>query len=370
MMRRRRQAVLSGVVLVLLVAAPARAASEWDYGPPEETTEESCVGIINPAIDDYQINLQVRAGMLVDPQAPPKVGEVFYGAVWIGQAGGCYPDHVQPEALPPIGVELAVSAEHPVRCFSRVPASGPVSEIPPSGGCPQRPGPGRYGGLGLTPFDDRDRTWTLDPNELFMIEFPLRSSRPLTGLPGGPTCPDRTAKRGACPPDTAGDFLQTPVKVYDDGFAPTLDGAIGLVVQGPAGGGGGQPTPGAPGPTTPGAADPGMAGAGTPGAATPGATRVKAPKSMRLRSALAGVRFSVTIPAAGTRVTATLSAAGKRVAVVRRRAARAGELQVLMKPTRTGARALRQARSARLRVTLRPPGKPPATEVLTIALRR
>ena len=166
--------------------------------------------------------------------------------------------------------------------------------------------------------------WRLDPQEILLIEFPLRSSRPLTGLPGGPTCPERAARTGPCPADAAGDFLQAPIKVIDNGTSPTLTPAIGLFAvraQGGAGGGPGNPTPGPEAENAPAArllSVPGRARAG------------------------AGVRITVRVPRDGATVSAVLRARGVKgvLAKLRRRGVRAGRLALRLQPKRQARRAL------------------------------
>jgi len=348
-------AALAVAALLALAAAPAQAAPQWVYGLSLESKELSCYSHANPGTNLYETNVMTRAGILVDPQSPPRVGDVFYAAVQIGQVAGCYEDSVRPEAIPPLGVELAASAATPVRCHY-TPWGGTLTPIPPPD-CPSAPGTGLFGGLALTPRGDPTTVWQLAPRELFVIEFPLRASRPLTSLLGGPSCPARADRRGPCPRESAGDFLQVAVRVADNGASPTLTPAIGLAVQPAAGGdapaGGAGPPVAAP----------------RPEAAAQLAVRV--PRSLRLRRALRGIPITVTVPANDARVVVTLTARGRRIAVHRRSGVRAGRLHVRLRPTRRAARRLRRARgvTATLRVTVHARGRPAAVATSRIRLR-
>jgi hypothetical protein len=336
----------------LLLAAPAQAAPDWELGLPEETTEESCFSLANPDLVIYETNVSARAGMLIDKQSLPRVGDVFYGAVWIGQVRGCFQDSVAPEVLPPAGVELAVSGQNPVRCHY-TPPGGAQTPISPAEGCPQNPGPGNYGGSSLAPNGDRANVWQLGEGEIFMIEFPLRASRPLTGLPGGPSCPQRAQRTGACPREAAGDFLQTPIKVLDNGFSPVLTPALGLFA---VGGGAGAPD----------------------GAPAPGGKLIAAPRSVRIRRALRGIRITVSVASDGSTVKAVLRARGLRgvrgglIASAVRTRANAGALRLRLKPTRAAARALRGKRKVRatLRVTVKPRSGATQSATARMTLRR
>jgi hypothetical protein len=341
-------------------AAPAASAPNWNYGLPEETQEQTCASIgAGPLVGTQtEVGTSTRAGQLVDAQDIPKVGEVFYGGVMIAAVGGCAAKNVIPEIVPPLGVDVAASAATPVRCHYTLP-DGSDTQI--TEGCPQSPQPGTHGGFSLAPGGTPTNAWTgigkipgtpdlARPQlEILYLEVPLRASRPLTGLPGGPTCASRAIQAGPCRREDAGDFLQAAVQVFSTGDAPTLAPAVGLVVE--AGGG----------------------GDGTATTTGPGARLLTAPASLRIRSALRGVPITVTVPANGTRVTATLSALRLgRIASTRRTRARAGRLRLRLRPTRSAARRLRRsaALTATLRVTVRAPGARALTATARIRLRR
>ena len=347
-------------------ATSASAAAEWDYGLPEYDYEQTCQSIGGGGGYYEEVGTSTRTGMLVDGQDLPRVGEVFYGGVMIAAVGGCSAKSVIPEVVPPLGVELAVSAANPVRCHYTLP-DGSDTQIVDS--CPQSPQPGTQGGLSLAPGGNPNNAWvgigkipgtpdlTRPQLEILYIEFPLRASRPLTGLPGGPSCAARALQTGPCPRASAGDFLQVATQVFALGGAPTLASAIGLVVA-PAGGGGGGgvPTPVAPG-----------------GSANDSTSLLTAPRSLRIRSAVKGIPFTVVVPVGGAQVTATLSTPRiGRIASTRRSGVGAGELRLRLKPTRAAARKLRRTRAtvATLRVRISFPGRPAAVESARIRLRR
>jgi hypothetical protein len=349
--------LLTGAAIASAATASAAAAPDWNLGLPEELLEQTCTSIGAGGLVGYQTELgtSVRAGMLVDPQAIPEVGDVFYGGVTMSAVGGCSSKAFAPEAILPLGVELAVSAAHPVRCHYTLPDG---SDTPITDGCPQSPQRGPYGGLMLTPRGDPGNVWadvgripgsdalSRPQLETLYVEFPLRASRPLLPLPGGPGCAERAARTAPCARDAAGDFLQVAVRVIALGGTPTLIPAIGLAVE-PGGGG--------------------------PGAGTGGGRLLTAPRALGMRRALRGIAITVTAPAARTRVTATLSVPGLgRVALARRTAARAGRLRLRLKPTARSARRLRRrpAVTARVKVTVRAPGGRARTATARIRLRR
>ena len=342
-------AVTAGIAA--FAAQPAPAAPEWNDGLPEDHFTQTCESIGGVGGYREEHSSQVRTGTFVDAQNIPKVGEVFYARVAMAAVGGCGEKSFIPEVVPPLGVEVSISAANPVRCHYTLPDGSDTA----LGGCPQTLQPGPHGGLSLAPGGNPNNAWTgvgripgtpalTRPQvEIVYIEFPLRASRRLTGLPGGPTCAARTARTGPCKRDAAGDFLQVAVTVYDVSI-PVLTAAIGLVV---GAGGGGAP-----------------AGSGS---------LVIVARSMRLRSALKGIPLAVMVPADGARVAATLTAKGfGRISAVERNGVKAGRLRLRMNPTRLAARKLRRASAvtASLRVSVKVPGRAATVETIRIRLRR
>jgi hypothetical protein len=344
-MRDHRKAVCAVAMgFAAFAAQPAAAAPEWNDGLPEDHFTQTCESIGGVGGYREEHSSQVRAGTLVDPQKIPKVGEVFYARVAMAAVGGCTDKSFIPEVVPPLGVEVAISAANPVRCHYTLPDGSDTA----LDGCPQTLAPGPHGGLSLAPGGNPNNAWTgvgkipgtpalTRPRvEIVYIEFPLRASRRLAGLPGGPTCAERSARTGPCRRDAAGDFLQVAVTVYDVSV-PVLTPAIGLVV-----------------------------GAGR-------GSLVTVARSMRLRSAVKGIPLAVMVPGDGARVAATLTAKGfGRISAVKRNGVKAGSLRLRMKPTRLAARKLRRASAvtASLRVSVKLPGQAATVETIRIRLRR
>ena len=370
-MRNHRLRVAAMLAVTSAIGAgatdPAFAAAGWDYGLPEQDLEQTCQSIGGGGGYFEEVGTSTRTGMHVDRQAVPRVGEVFYGGVMIAAVGGCSDKSVIPEVVPPLGVELAISPAHPVRCHYTLP-DGSDTQIVDS--CPQSPQPGTQGGLSLAPGGDPSNAWvgigkipgtpalSRPRLEILYIEFPLRAARPLHGLPGGPSCAAHTLHTGPCPRASAGDFLQVATQVFALGDAPVLASAIGLVVApaGAATGGGGASAP-----------------VSTGGSGHDRTSLLTAPRSLRIRRALKGIPFTVSVLAGGARVTATLSARRiGRIASTRRLGVPAGALQLRLKPTRAAARKLRRRRAtvAILRVRISIPGRPAAVESARIRLRR
>ena len=239
-MRDHRRAVAAFTVAAGLAAfaRPAAAAPAWNDGLPEDHFTQTCESIGGVGGYREEHSSQVRTGTFVDAQSIPRVGEVFYARVTMAAVGGCGDKSFIPEVVAPLGVEVAISAANPVRCHYTLPDGSDTA----LGGCPQRLQTGPHGGLSLAPDGNPNNAWTgvgkipgtpalTRPQvEIVYIEFPLRASRPMRGLPGGPTCTARTLRTGPCNRDAAGDFLQVAVTVYDVSI-PVLTPAIGLVVS-------------------------------------------------------------------------------------------------------------------------------------------
>ena len=132
--------------------------------------------------------IQANAELQADPEALPRVGEVFYVRSVIARIGdGCGIDmlgHV--EIVPPPGVTTAISAQHPVRCEWMDITTGALS---PAGGCPQEAQEAVYGpGFDqLTPGGSTPTyPWRIAYQQALVIEVPLRSNRGLQGT--SPSC--------------------------------------------------------------------------------------------------------------------------------------------------------------------------------------
>jgi hypothetical protein len=362
--RRSRAFWLAVVMAALLASAsPAVAAPEWTTGVAEQAR-------INCPVTGPQLYIYARVDFQADPQAIPKVGEVFYARLVVGDVSRCFNSLVGVEVVPPVGVELAVSAQAPIRCSYEVGQSDRPVPLTPAQGCGQQPGDGFVYGPRRLIGPGENGVWPLfgPGRDILVVEFPLRSSRPLRGSLVLP-CPRRQGEV-ACRPDLAGDNLQVLVLPSPTAASGTwLAPFIGLVVEpAPTAAAPGAPAP-APAPTT----------TPTGGPAPQAATRlVRAPRSLRIARALRGIPVSVQVPADGATVRATLSARGLRgiragrIATVTRRNVRAGRLDLRLRPSRAAARALRRTRRATLtlRISVSSAGAPARTSTARIALRR
>jgi len=353
---RRRSALLlaAAALTAIAVVHPARAQEPFDPGVLESSYVNGCPILGQPGI--LTRGIDARA-VLPNRATPPAVGEVFRAAAVIDGVGDpCMSQAVLVEVVPPAGVELAISPQEPLRCL-RIDAPG-QPEVPQAG-CPQAPGPGSFGTL-LAQTTRADGLWEVPLGGRIVLEFPLRASRPLTGLAGGgPSCgriPASPANRGGsfpCPPALAGDALQVAVRVVDGQGSPWLVPHNFLTVRA----GAGQAPPTAP--------------------AQAGVLRT-APRRVRIARALRGIPITVVVPEAASSVVAELrakrlgGARRMRLARVTRRNVRAGELKLRLRPTGRARRALRRARSvtATLSVTVRPRSGAARTASATIRLRR
>jgi len=358
----RTLSVIAIVLLAaLLAAAPAQAALQWHTGTSESSVVLNCNFAQEPGI-------QANAEFQSDPQAIPGVGDVFYARSVIARIGdGCGIDmlgHV--EIVPPPGVTTAISGQHPVRCQWLDIATGALS---PAGGCPQEAQEAVYGpGFDqLTPGGSTPTyPWRIAYRQALVIEVPLRSNRGLQGT--SPTC---SRWEGAPPCTTlsqSGDTLQFTVRMLDAWSSAWLSPYVPLFVQG-AGGASGGKAPGAGG----------GGGAGKVG------LLASAPRSLNLKQLLRGVRVTVNVATAGSTIRAQLTATGLRaarsasiarttvIARATRRKAKAGTLQLRLKPTRKAARALRRTKRSlklRLKVRVTPPAGKSQTATTPITVRR
>ena len=358
----RRIASLLVLLAALLLAAPANAALQWHTGTSESSYVLNCAFGQEPGI-------QANAEFQSDPQAVPTVGQVFYVRSVIARIGdGCGIDmlgHV--EIVPPPGVTTAISAQHPVRCEWMDITTGALS---PAGGCPQEAQEAVYGpGFDqLTPGGSTPTyPWRIAYQQALVIEVPLRSNRGLQG-----TSPSCSRWEGAPPctlPSQSGDTLQFTIRMLDAWSSAWLSPYVPLFVDGAA-------SPGAKAP-----------GAGTPGGGPGGKAGLlaSAPRSLKLKQLLRGLRVTVNVPTAGSTVTAQLTAAGLRavrsasiakvtvIARATRRKAKAGSLRLRLKPTRKAARALRRTKRAlklKLKVRVAPPAGKAQIATTRITVRR
>jgi len=358
----RRLIAFTALLVALLGAAPAEAALQWHSGTSESSYVLDCNFSQQPGI-------QANAEFQSDPQAIPRVGEVFYVRSVIARIGdGCGIDmlgHV--EIVPPAGVTTATSAQHPVRCQWLDITTGALS---PAGGCPQEAQEAVYGpGFDqLTPGGSTPTyPWRIAYQQALVIEIPLRSNRGLQGT--SPTC-SRFEGAPPCTPSQSGDTLQFTIRMLDAWSSAWLSPYVPLFVQGAA-----SPGAKAPGAGTPG----GGGGAGKAG------LLASAPRSLKLKQLLRGLPVTVNVATADSNVTAQLTASGLRgvrgasiakttvIARATRRKAKAGTLRLRLKPTRKAARALRRTKrplKLRLKVRVTPPVGAAQTATTPITVRR
>ena len=282
----RRIASLLVLLAALLLAAPANAALQWHTGTSESSYVLNCNFSQEPGI-------QANAEFQSDPQAIPAVGQVFYVRSVIARIGdGCGIDmlgHV--EIVPPPGVTAAISAQHPVRCQWLDITTGALS---PAGGCPQEVQEAVYGpGFDqLTPGGSTPTyPWRIAYQQALVIEIPLRSNRGLQGT--SPTCGRLEGDPPCTLPSQSGDTLQFTVRMLDAWSSAWLSPYVPLFVQGAGGAG-------AKGP-----------GAGTPGGGGKAGLLASAPRSLKLKQLLRGLRVTVNVPTAGSTVTAQLTGSGR-----------------------------------------------------------
>ena len=329
--------VLAGAAL----AAPAAQADpQWHIGTSETSTVLDCSFNQQPGI-------QVSAELQADPQAVPKVGDVFYVrtvAARIGQGCDIYMGaHV--EVVPPPGVTLAISGRNPVRCSWM---DVPTGALTAADGCPQGIYEGVYGPAldQLTPGGPTESyPWEIAYEKALVVEVPLVSSRPLHGT--SPTCP-RVSGMPPCSPSSSGDTLQFTARMLDAWSSDWLSPYVPLFVEAPPAGGG---------------ATPGGGGDG----ASPSTKLAAAPRTLKLRRLLRGLPVAVTVAQARSRVSADLRVRGVRGVIARKivRRAEAGRLKLRLKPSRKAARALRRARGKAMRATLRVRVEPPRADTVT-----
>ena len=235
-------------------------------------------------------------------------------------------------------------------------ASGPPETITPAQGCPQQATQGAYGFLLNRSSGPRAPLWDLTQKEPLFVEFPLRASRPLTGLPA-PSCGRTPNASPPCRPEQAGDSLQ--VGYFVAGSVDTwLVPHVGLTVAA------------APATAT---GAPAVTGAPVTGAAR---VSLSAPRALRIRRALRGIPVTVQVPGdavvrAQVRAARLRGVRGGLIASVTRRA-KGGTLKLRLKPTRKAARALRRKRLvvATVRVTVTPRGGAAQTATARVTLRR
>ena len=346
-------AVLAGALALGATSqAQGQVVGDVDVGVVERSTVFGC------PISGAPATTQGAQGAVLVDLRPKRAGEVFYAAALIGSASNCFSQVTSIGVVPPVGVELAISAATPVLC-KYDDASGPPETITPAQGCPQQATQGAYGFLLNRTSGPRAPLWDLTQKEPLFVEFPLRASRSLAGLPA-PSCGRTPNVSPPCRPDQAGDSLQ--VGYFVAGSVDTwLVPHVGLTVAAaPA------PATATPAPTGPPAAS------GAPAARA----SLAVPRALRIRRALRGIPVTVQVPGdavvrAQVRAARLRGVRGGLIASVTRRA-KAGTLKLRLKPTSKATRALRRKRLvvATVRVTVTPRGGAAQTATARVTLRR
>lgn len=346
--RSRRRRALAIDTLACAFAWGATSSGQGQLvGDVDVGVSESSTVPAGPCAPLQATSTGAKGLVLVDLR-PKRVGEVFYAGALVSSVSNCFSQVTSIEVVPPVGVELAISAASPVLC-KHDDASGPPETLGPAQGCPQQAIRGAYGFLLNRTVGPDAPLWDLTQKEPLMVEFPLRSTRALVGV-GSPSC---TRTRNVDPPwrpEQAGDNLQ--VGYFVAGAIDTwLVPSVGLTVA---------------------------AATSAPAVTAAPAARLalKAPRALRIRRALKGIPVTVQVPGDAV-VKAKVSASGLRgvrgglIAGVTRRAG-AGALKLRLKPTRKAARALRRKRLvvATVRVTVTPRGGTPQTATARVRLRR
>ena len=367
------------VLGTLAFSAPAaQAAAQWYDGNVSRSYITNCASIIFPPAYTEE-GAWNWVGFWADANNLPNPGEVFYVHTVIGAVGNaCSGQRTYPSLSLPSGVSPAISAQTPVYCWAIDFQQGTSSQEGPA--CPQAAYTGSYGGQWAIPALTQSQnayTWPLPQGKGWEFWYPVVSNRQLSGTLANPC-----------------DCVIGYTKVLDGNSSPVLQPDAGLVIDpasAPTGGGG------APGDTTgtsppigsnPGGGS-GQGGSGQGGGAG-GQTSVPPPvfssftapstySLARLRSR--GLSVSALVGRAGSRVDAILSGSprgrgvsAKRIVLAKatKKNAAAGKVTLKLRLTRAGKSALRKVRrgSARLRITVTPPGAAKASKTKKIRLRR
>ncbi|MDQ6801013.1 MAG: VCBS repeat-containing protein [Acidobacteriota bacterium] len=147
---------------------PAPLAAQWNLGPLYNTRDLECFGLGGP-YDNYITG--EYCGYYGDPQAAtPRVGDVYYVVVHVGNVAACAVEQVYIEGFLPANTSLAVSAQKPVICWSNLGQIQP----PPTDQCPQNLQIGTQGGYKLNPTGQP--TWSLGRSAWIEVQVPVTSN--------------------------------------------------------------------------------------------------------------------------------------------------------------------------------------------------
>lgn len=230
----RARALALGAAAALILAASALAKPRWVDGRTERTSLPMCPTVVLGGVPPVATGFIAQVGYQADSKVPLRVGKTFYARAFFGAVGRyCIEQIASVEVIPPSGVQLAITAKTPVRCTSlSSDANGKVTttRLTAARGCPARPRRGRYGWL-FPQTTGRGGLWELPRGQGYLLDVPLRSTRPLKGLAiGAPSCA-RGGNGAPCPAAKAGDYLQVGIDVTDGFKNPWVVPSVGLTVR-------------------------------------------------------------------------------------------------------------------------------------------
>lgn len=268
----------------------------------------------------------------------PAAGEPFSAQFSVGLVGrSCSGASISPTVIPPLGVRIAVDAEHPVQW--RYPGT---SEAWQTGGARLLALPDGSAKI-VSEQADGSTLWPI-ANDQPPLQFlvPLVADRALTGAGSAPgQCPNGPP----CARAEAGDYLQVQVDT-SLGTPLTITPVVPLFAS--------PPPPGAPKPTA-------------PGAPQPAAGKVTIARTVRAAALRKGLAVKVQA-SSGAKLALTLSAKGKVLAKGSATAERAGTVTVRLK----GTAALKRVKGtvkARLELTATGTGLAKTERSLTVRVR-
>jgi hypothetical protein len=292
---------------IAVAAAPASAAPEWQMGTAEQSTVANCNF-------DPEVGIEASAWFEADPQALPRVGDVFYARSISARVGnGCGSGmSVHVEFVLPVGVTTAISAARPVRCQLW---DYTANTYTPLDGCPTAAAAGIYGPAFDRVASGSSQPWEVPYGLAVVIDVPLRSSRRLAGIAGGsPSC-GRLDGAPPCSAEQSGDAVQAVSKVIDAGQSPWLSPYVGVFVE---------------------------EGAATGGSAPSGSLIASSPRRATVKRVRRGMAVRVNVAAAGSRVVATLKLGRRTIARKRIASAATGTAKLRLKATKAGKRRLKR----------------------------
>jgi hypothetical protein len=316
-------------------AGTADARLDWAPGQRDQSLIISCASIAT-GFPIQVIGDVADSEARLDPAHLPHVGDVFYGALTIGAVGDpCGNGVLIPEAMPPLGVSLAVDADHPIVCSYRDIATGREQFV--SSPC-ARVLPGTFGGWWIVRTVD-PKPWPLAYGSELELAVPLRSSRVLVGNGSpAPNCGRQLGTRDPpCPRRAIGAHLQWAVQVSDGQTSPILTPFVGVFVA-----------------------------AGPPSGDAP-AIIAAAPRRVSARSLRRGVTVRLRPPFDRARIGVRLLSGGRTIALVRRTAHGTAPVSVRLRASAASVRSLR--RRLELDVAARAGQVPPlsARRLLTVS---